>query len=144
QWAISWQFHPEAIAAGLLALAVAAADRRRHGPMALWLALAALCGGELGLVVAGFGLLLVAGGRRAGGWRTAGAGLVWVLLATPPRGPAHPRRVTRLFETDYGIAGTGPRALLASLATMAGHALQTGLANEGLFFLLLVFLPVLF
>ncbi len=143
QWAISWQFHPEAIAAGLLALAVAAADQRRHGRMALWLALAALCGGELGLVVAGFGLLLVAGGRRAVGWRTAGAGLAWFLLATYLLAPLHAGRVTRLFETDYGIAGTGPRALLASLATMAGHALQTGLANDGLFYLLLVFLPLL-
>jgi len=143
QWAISWQFHPEAIAAGLLALAIAAADQRRHGRMALWLALAALCGGELGLVVAGFGLLLVAGGRRAVGWRTAGAGVAWFLLATYLLAPLHAGRVTRLFETDYGIAGTGPRALLASLATMAGHALQTGLANDGLFYLLLVFLPLL-
>ena len=143
QWAISWQFHPEAIAAGLLALAVAAADRRRHGRMALWLALAALCGAELGLVVAGFGLLLVAGGRRAVGWRTAGAGLAWFLVATYLLAPLHAGRVTRLFETDYGIAGTGPRALLASLPTMAGHALQTGLANDGLFYLLLVFLPLL-
>jgi len=143
QWAISWQFHPEAIAAGLLALAVAAADQRRHGRMALWLALAALCGGELGLVVAGFGLLLVAGGRRAVGWRTAGAGLAWFLLATYLLAPLHAGRVTRLFETDYGIAGTGPRALLASLASIAGHALQTGLANDGLFYLLLVFLPLL-
>ena len=134
--------HPEAIAAGLLALAIAAADQRRHGRMALWLALAALCGGELGLVVAGFGLLLVAGGRRAVGWRTAGAGLAWFLLATYLLAPLHAGRVTRLFETDYGIAGTGPRALLASLATMAGHALQTGLANDGLFYLLLVFLPL--
>src|SRR6266545_3447010 len=65
QWAITWQFHPEAIAAGLLALAVLAADRRDHGTMALLLALAALCGEEVGLVVAGFGVLLVAGGRRA-------------------------------------------------------------------------------
>jgi uncharacterized membrane protein len=143
QWAISWQFHPEAIAAGLLALAVAAADRRRHGRMALWLALAALGGAELGLVVAGFGLLLVAGGRRAVGWRTAGAGLGWFLVATYLLAPLHAGRVTRLFETDYGIAGTGPRALLASLPTMAGHALQTGLANDGLFYLLLVFLPLL-
>jgi uncharacterized membrane protein len=142
QWAISWQFHPEAIAAGLLALAVAAADRRRHGLMALWLALAALCGAELGLVVAGFGLLLVAGGRRAVGWRTAGAGLAWFLVATYVLAPLHAGRVTRLFETDYGIAGTGPRALLAALPTMAGHALQTGLANDGLFYLLLVFLPL--
>jgi uncharacterized membrane protein len=143
QWAISWQFHPEAIAAGLLALAVAAADQRRHGRMALWLALAALGGAELGLVVAGFGLLLVAGGRRAVGWRTAGAGLAWFLVATYLLAPLHAGRATRLFETDYGITGTGPVGLLASLPRMAGHALQTGLANEGLFYLLLVFLPLL-
>jgi uncharacterized membrane protein len=143
QWAISWQFHPEAIAAGLLALAVAAADSRRHGLMALWLALAALCGEELGLVVAGFGLLLVVGGRRTVGWRTAGAGLAWFLVATYVLVPLHAGRATRLFETDYGIAGNGPLALLAALPTMTGHALQTGLANEGLFYLLLVFLPLL-
>jgi uncharacterized membrane protein len=143
QWAISWQFHPEAIAAGLLALAVAAADRRRHRAMALWLALAALCGEELGLVVAGFGLLLVVGGRRAVGWRTAGAGVAWFLVATYVLMPLHAGRVTRLFETDYGITGSGPRALLAALPTMAGHVLQTGLANDGLFYLLLVFLPLL-
>jgi uncharacterized membrane protein len=143
QWAISWQFHPEAIAAGLLVLAVLAADRRRHKAMALWLALAALCGEELGLVVAGFGLLLVVGGRRAVGWRTAGAGLGWFLVATYLLAPLHAGRATRLFETDYGIAGNGPRGLLAALPTMAGHALQTGLANDGLFYLLLVFLPLL-
>ena len=143
QWAISWQFHPEAIAAGLLALAVLAADRGRHRAMAVWLALAALCGEEVGLVVAGFGLLLVAGGRRAVGWRTAGAGLAWFLVATYVLEPLHAGRVTRLFETDYGIAGTGPLALLGALPTMAGHALQTGMANDGLFYLLLVFLPLL-
>jgi uncharacterized membrane protein len=143
QWAISWQFHPEAIAAGLLALAVLAADRRQHRAMAVWLALAALCGEELGLVVAGFGLLLVLGGRRAVGWRTAGAGLAWFLVATWVLVPLHAGRATRLFETDYGIAGSGPRALLRALPTMAGHALQTGLANDGLFYLLLVFLPLL-
>jgi uncharacterized membrane protein len=143
QWAISWQFHPEAIAAGLLALAVLAADRRRHRAMALWLALAALCGEEVGLVVAGFGLLLVVGGRRAVGWRTAGAGAAWFLVATDILAPLHAGRATRLFETDYGIAGNGPSGLLASLPTMAGHALQTGLGNDGLFYLLLVFLPLL-
>ena len=143
QWAISWQFHPEAIAAGLLALALAAADRRRHGWMALWLALAALCGAEVGLVVAGFGLLLVVGGRRAVGWRTAGAGLAWFLVATYILAPVHAGRVTRLFETDYGIAGTGPQALLLALPALAGRALHTGLANDGLFYLLLVFLPLL-
>jgi uncharacterized membrane protein len=110
--------------------------------MAVWLALAALCGEEVGLIVAGFGLLLVAGGRRAVGWRTAGAGLAWFLLATYVLMPMHAGRATRLFETDYGIAGTGPGALLGSLPAMGGHALQTGLANDGLFYLLLVFLPL--
>jgi uncharacterized membrane protein len=144
QWAISWQFHPEAIAAGLLALAALAADGGRHRAMAVWLALAALCGEEVGLIVAGFGLLLVAGGRKAVGWRTAGAGLAWFLVATYVLEPLHAGRATRLFETDYGIAGTGPLALLRALPTMAGHAVATGLANDGLFYLLLVFLPLAF
>ena len=142
QWAISWQFHPEAIAAGLLAMAVLAADRRRWPAMAVWLALAALCGEELGLVIAGFGLLLVVGGHRRVGWRTAGAGLAWFLVATWVLLPLHAGRSTRLFETDYGIAGTGPWALGRALPTMTGHALQTGMANDGLFYLLLVFLPL--
>jgi uncharacterized membrane protein len=144
QWAISWQFHPEAIAAGLLALAALAADGGRHRTMAVWLALAALCGEEVGLIVAGFGLLLVAGGRRTVGWRVAGAGLAWFLVATYVLEPLHAGRVTRLFETDYGIAGTGPLALLRALPAMAGHVLQTGLGNDGLFYLLLVFLPLAF
>jgi uncharacterized membrane protein len=144
QWAISWQFHPEAIAAGLLALAALAADGGRHRAMAVWLALAALCGEEVGLIVAGFGLLLVAGGRRTAGWRTAGAGLGWFLVATYVLEPLHAGRATRLFESDYGIAGSGPLALVAGLPTMAGHALQTGLANDGLFYLLLVFAPLAF
>jgi uncharacterized membrane protein len=143
QWAITWQFHPEAIAAGLLALAVLAADRRDHGRMALLLALAALCGEEVGLVVAGFGALLVAGGRRTVGWRTVGAGVAWFLVATFVLIPVVNGRETRLFEAGYGITGGGPRGLLAGLPTMAGHALQTGLANDGLGYLLLVFVPLL-
>jgi uncharacterized membrane protein len=143
QWAITWQFHPEAIAAGLLALAVLAADRGRHGAMAVLLGLAALCGEEVGLVVAGIGALLVVGGRRAVGWRTVGAGLGWFLLATFVLVPLANGRATRLFEATYGIAGGGPRALLQGLPAMAGHALQTALANEGVAYLLLVLVPLL-
>jgi uncharacterized membrane protein len=143
QWAITWQFHPEAIAAGLLALAVLAADRRDHRTMAVLLALAALCGEEVGLVVAGFGALLVVGGRRTVGWRTVGAGLAWFLVATFVLIPVVNGRETRLFEAGYGITGGGPRGLLAGLPAMAGHALQTGLANDGLAYLLLVFVPLL-
>ncbi|HEV8371676.1 MAG TPA: DUF2079 domain-containing protein [Actinomycetota bacterium] len=143
QWAITWQFHPEAIAAGLLALAALAADRGRNRTMALLLALAALCGQEVGLVVAGFGLLLVVSGRRAVGWRTAAAGFGWFLAATFVLAPLASGRPTRLFETTYGIAGSGPAALLRALPTIAGHALQTGLANDGLAYLLLVLLPLL-
>src|SRR6266545_3830974 len=127
----------------VLVLAVLAADRRDHGTMALLLALAALCGEEVGLVVAGFGVLLVAGGRRTVGWRTVGAGVAWFLVATFVLIPVVNGRETRLFEAGYGITGGGPRGLLAGLPTMAGHALQTGLANDGLAYLLLVFVPLL-
>jgi uncharacterized membrane protein len=142
QWAISWQFHPEAIAAGLLALAVLAADGRRHRAMAVWLALAALCGQEVGLLVAGFGLLLVADGRRRVGWSTAAAGLGWFVVATWVLAPLHAGRATRLFETDYGIAGGGPGGMVAALPALAGKVLATGLGDEGLFYLLVVFVPL--
>jgi uncharacterized membrane protein len=143
QWAITWQFHPEALAAGLLALAVLAADHRHHRTMVVLLALAALCGEEVGLVVAGFGALLVAGGRRPLGWRIVAAGLAWFLVATYVLIPAVNGRQTLLFEAVYGLSGSGPRALLTGLPTMAGHALQTGLANDGIGYLLLVFVPLL-
>jgi uncharacterized membrane protein len=111
--------------------------------MAVLLALAALCGEEVGLAVAGLGALLVVGGRRAVGWRTVAAGLGWFLLATFVLLPLANGRATRLFEATYGIAGGGPRALLQGLPAMVGHALQTGLANEGIAYLLLVLVPLL-
>jgi uncharacterized membrane protein len=143
QWALTWQFHPETLAAAFLALAALAADHRRTGLMAVWLGLALLCREDVGLVVAGFGGLLMLTGQRAVGRRVLIAGLVWWVLATFLFIPWANGRQTNLFELSYGITGVGPIALLRALPSMTGRALATALSNQGFGYLLLVLVPLL-
>jgi uncharacterized membrane protein len=143
QWALTWQFHPEALAAAFLALAALAADDRRSRLMAVWLGLAMLCREDVGLVVAGFGGLLMLTGQRTVGRRVLLAGLIWWVLATFLFIAWANGRQTNLFELNYGISGVGPIALLKALPSMAGRALATALSNQGLGYLLLVLVPLL-
>ena len=143
QWALTWQFHPETLAAGFLALAALAADGRRTRLMAVWLGLALLCREDVGLVVAGFGGLLMLTGQRTVGRRVLIAGLIWWVLATFLFIPWANGRQTNLFEINYGITGVGPIALLKALPSMLGRALATALSNQGLGYLLLVLVPLL-
>jgi uncharacterized membrane protein len=143
QWALTWQFHPESLAAAFLALAALAADDRRTRPMAIWLGLALLCREDVGLLVAGFGGLLMLTGQRTVGRRVVLAGLIWWVLATFLFIPWANGRQTNLFELNYGISGVGPIALLKALPSMAGRALATALSNQGLGYLLLVLVPLL-
>ncbi len=143
QWAIVWQFHPESLAAAFLALAVPAADRGRARTMAVLLLLAMLCRDEVGLVVAGFGALLAATGKRDLGLRTALAGLGWFLVTAFLLVPLANGRPAAQFEAAYGITGTGPLAVLRAVPALGAHAVATALSNPGLWYLLLVFLPLL-
>jgi len=143
QWAVVWQFHPESLAAAFLALAVLAADRGRTRTMAVLLLLAMLCRDEVGLVVAGFGALLAATGKRDLGLRTALAGLGWFLVTTFLLVPWANGRPTAQFEATYAITGTGPLAVLRAVPALGAHAVATALSNPGLWYLLLVFLPLL-
>jgi uncharacterized membrane protein len=143
QWALDWQFHPETLAAAFLALAALAADDRRYRLMTLWLGLALLCREDVGLVVAGFGGLLLLTGQRSIGRRVLLAGLIWWVLATFLFIPWANGRQTNLFELNYGITGVGPIALLKALPSMTGRALATALSNQGLGYLLLVLVPLL-
>jgi uncharacterized membrane protein len=143
QWALTWQFHPETLAAAFLALAALAADGGRHRLMALWLALALLCREDVGLVVAGFGGLLMLSGQRVVGRRVLIAGLAWWVLATFLFIPWANGRQTNLFELNYGVTGVGPIALLRALPSMAGRALATALSNQGIGYLLLILVSFL-
>jgi uncharacterized membrane protein len=131
------------MAAAFLALAVLAADGRRHRLMAVWLGLALLCREDVGLVVAGFGGLLMLSGQKTVGRRVLLAGLIWWVLATFLFIPWANGRQTNLFELNYGITGLGPIALLKALPSMLGRALATGLSNQGIGYLLLVLVPLL-
>jgi uncharacterized membrane protein len=143
QWALTWQFHPETLAAGFLALAALAADGHRNRQMAIWLGLALLCREDVGLAVAGFGGLLMLTGQRVTGRRVLVAGLLWWLLATFLFIPWANGRQTNLFELNYGVTGIGPVSLLRALPSMAGRALATALSNQGVGYLLLVLVPLL-
>ena len=143
QWALTWQFHPETLAAAFLALAALDADGGRFRRMAIWLGLALLCREDVGLVVAGFGGLLILTGRRDIGRRALVVGLAWWVLATFLLIPWANGRQTNLFELNYGISGVGPIALLRALPSMVGRALATALSNQGISYLLLVLLPLL-
>jgi uncharacterized membrane protein len=143
QWALTWQFHPETLAAAFLALAALAADDRRNRLMAVWLGLALLCREDVGLVVAGFGGLLMLTGQRSVGRRVLIAGLIWWVLATFLFIPWANGRQTNLFELNYGVTGVGPIALLKALPSMTGRALATALSNQGLGYLLLMLVPLL-
>jgi uncharacterized membrane protein len=141
QWAIVWQFHPEAIAAGALAMAALAADRDRTASMAAWIALALACREDVGLVVAGFGVLLALNGKRDLGRRTALVGLGWFLVVNFLLIPMANGRPTAPFEAAYQVGGRGPVAVLLGLPWIVLHAATTALTNDGLWYLLLVFLP---
>ena len=138
QWALTWQFHPETLAAAFLALAALAADGRRYRLMTLWLALALLCREDVGLVVAGFGGLLMLSGQKSVGRRVLVAGLAYWVVATFLFIPWANARQTNLFEINYGVTGVGPIALLRALPSMAGRALATALSNQGLGYLLVI------
>jgi uncharacterized membrane protein len=142
QWAIVWQFHPEAIAAGALAMAALAADQDRTASMAAWIALALTCREDVGLVVAGFGVLLALNGKRELGRRTALVGLGWFLVVNFLLIPMANGRPTAQFEAAYRVGGRGPVALLLGLPWIVLHAATTALTNDGLWYLLLVFLPL--
>jgi uncharacterized membrane protein len=142
QWAIVWQFHPETIAAGALAMAALAADRERPRATYAWLALALACREDVGLVVAGFGALLAVNGRRELGRRTALLGLGYFLVVTFLLIPLANGRPTAQFEAAYRVGGRGPLAVLLGLPWIVLHAATTAISNDGLVYLLLVFLPL--
>jgi uncharacterized membrane protein len=143
QWAITWQFHPETIAAAGLAFAALAADRRRWRAMAAWLALALSCKEDVGLVVAGFGLFLVVRGERRVGWYTAAAGAAWFALATFVLIPLVSGRASPHFELNYGIPASSPRQVLLALPQLVRNATLFAFTDNGIAYLALVFLPLL-
>jgi uncharacterized membrane protein len=143
QWAATWQFHPETLAAGFLAGAALAADEERPRTMAVLLALAMLCKEDVGLVVAGFGALLWLTGRARWGQLAIAAGIGWFLLTAFVLVPlANGRGSSPHAQLNYGIGGSGPLAVLGAVPDLLQRALVTTFANTGLAYLALVFVPL--
>jgi uncharacterized membrane protein len=142
QWAVTWQFHPETLAAALLALAVLAAEEQRPRLMAVLLGVALLAKEDIGLIVAAYGVLLWVTGRgRWGRWVLAG-GFGWFLLATFVLMPIVNGQGDPHLELKYGIEGSGPVAVLLALPELIGRMVVTAFSNEGVVYLALIFLPL--
>ena len=142
QWAASWQFHPETLAAAFLAGAVLAAEEHRPRTMAALLGLAMLCKEDVGLVVAGFGVMLWLGGRALWGRRAIVAGLAWFVLAAFVLVPRFNPNGSPHVSLGYGIEGSGPLAILFALPELAGRVVVTTFSNAGLGYLALILFPL--
>ncbi len=140
-------FHPEALAVAPLLAATYAGFQNRWRPFALWCLLSVVWSAELGLVVAGLGLLLVLEGRRREGAWTAAFGLGWVLVAVVVLDGRYGQSglvVPGAFD-DYGTSAPGvvatmltnPFTVLGDLVAEANLAVVVGLLAP------LLFLPVL-
>lgn len=145
QWAAAWEFHPEVLAAAFLSLAVLSADSNHTKRMALFLCLAGSCKEDVSFVIFGFGVLLWTLGKRREGFLVSSFSLLYFVFIT--------QFVMRLinggsgsiyFQRNYGIDGSGPIAILFGLPEVAWNMLSQALSSGGLFYLLLVFLPLLF
>jgi uncharacterized membrane protein len=142
QWAATWQFHPETLAAAFLAGAVLAADARRGRLLAICIALALLCKEDVGLVVAGFGVTLWLTGQPRWGKRILIAGGAYFLLAAFVLIPLFNGEGSPHFALNYGIKSNGFLPTLFALPTLAKNAFTFALSNNGLRYLLLIFLPL--
>jgi uncharacterized membrane protein len=142
QWAATWQFHPETLAAGLLAGAVAAAEARRGRLLAVCIALALLCKEDVGLVVAGFGVALWLTGEVRWGQRILLAGVFWFLVATFVLIPLVNGEGSPHFALNYGLRDDTLLTTVLSLPKLAGQAFTFALTNNGLRYLLLIFVPL--
>jgi uncharacterized membrane protein len=142
QWAATWQFHPETLAAAFLAGAVVAAEARRERLLAACVLLALLCKEDVGLVVSGFGILLWISGQPRVGKRIAVAGIGWFLIATFALIPLVNGEGSPHFALNYGLRDDRLTTALFSLPKLTGQAFSFALTNNGLRYLLLIFIPL--
>jgi hypothetical protein len=136
-------FEPSAMAVTPLLLAAYYAHRKKWWPMALAGAAAVVWASELGLVVAGLGVLLVLEGERRHGARSIVAGLaytvvVMVVVQAPlgPTGLLQPGAFTSYGDSGLDVLTAMLRNPLRPLAALA--------AEDNIRFLVSAFAPLAF
>jgi uncharacterized membrane protein len=142
QWAATWQFHPETFAAAFLAVAVLAAEERKPVLLTVSVALALLCKEDVGLIVAGLGVLLWITRRPVWGKRLVFAGVGWFLLASFVLVPLANGRGTPALERNYGIGGDDPVSAVVALPGLAVRLVTNAFSDGGLAYLALLLLPL--
>lgn len=136
-------FHPEALAVAPLLAAAYAGFQSRWPSFALWCFMAVVWSAELGLVVAGMGLLLaLEGQRRAGRW-TVILGSCWTITAVLVLDGRYGRSglvAPGAFE-DYGTSSTG---VLGTMVTNPIRVLGDLVAEANLEVVVALLAPLLF
>jgi hypothetical protein len=139
-------FHIEAVALPLLLLAAWAGLTGRHVVLAAACVVTVLARADLGLAVAGVGLVLVLNGRRRAGWPAVVGGLAWAVVAAVVVQPLLDAGNSHLeaFASYGGSAGgvawgaiTHPGEVLADITSEVNLDLVVLLLGP------LLFLPVL-
>jgi uncharacterized membrane protein len=110
--------------------------------MTVFLLLALACKEDVGLVVAGLGLLLVTGGHRRVGWRAVAGGVGWFLLCTFVLIPLVNGRSSPHFELNFGISDTSPLGIVGAVPLLVGRAVVMAASNRGFAYLALVLVPL--
>jgi uncharacterized membrane protein len=133
-------FHEYAFAPALLAFALDSADRRRWGWTFACLGLSLLVKEDMGLVVAAFGLYLLATGARRQGWFAIAIGSLAFAVVNAIVMPAFNHGgISSTFVSVYGNLGRTPAAAAAHLASHPVAALTTMTTPGKLHLLLLLF-----
>jgi len=142
-FAAGWQFHPETIAAGFLAMAVLSADRKSFLGMAAFLGLAISCKEDVSFVVAGFGVILWLSGERKVGARVVAFSLAYFALMTFVVLPLINGGDSIYFPRNYGVSGSGLSALVSAAPIILWRAVKHLTSAEGLQYLALMFAPMM-
>lgn len=136
-------FLPEAIVLPALLAMTYFGLQCRWRWFAVFAAIAVLCRADVGLVVAGFGLLVALKGHRRKGAIIAGVGLAWVVIAVV------------VIEPEFGLAALVDPGAFADYGGTSGGVIRAMLANpfrvvgdlagaDNLALLISVFAPLLF
>ena len=141
QSAISWQFHPETIAAGFLSLAVLAAESKHRQRMALCLLLAVLCKEDVSFVVMGFGLFLWLRDEKRTGVIVAASAFAYFCLITFVAVPLINGHPSLYLEQNYDIHG-GMLGVLPTMPSVIAHTISHTLSARGLLYLHAIFGPL--
>ncbi len=135
--------HPEVLAVPGLAWATLFARKERWVPYWGCVAVVLLARADLGLTVAGLGLLGLTDGKRRAGTATAVIGIVWTAAAVVVLQPELSERALTATQA-FAAESTAPLAVVRALFTDPGQVLADLVSQPSVTVVTAVFAPLLF